>query len=118
MNFQEYQKAASSTAIYPKNGVAGLAYVSLGLNGEAGEVAEVVKKIIRDDNVSKSRENLDKAIDNKLDTLEKEIGDVLWYVSALCSELGISMEKVAEKNLKKLRSRKERNVIKGSGDNR
>ena len=61
MELREYQTKAMSTAIYPRHGVAGLAYVSLGLNGEAGEVAEVIKKIIRDDEVSTDRSKLDDA---------------------------------------------------------
>lgn len=118
MDFNEYQKQAKKTALYPKNEVSGLAYVALGLNGEAGEVAEIIKKIIRDENVSKDSGLLNKAIDKKLDDLTKELGDVLWYVASTCSELGILMENVAQTNIKKLQSRKERNVIKGSGDNR
>jgi NTP pyrophosphatase (non-canonical NTP hydrolase) len=118
MELREYQTKAMSTAIYPRHGVAGLAYVSLGLNGEAGEVAEVIKKIIRDDEVSTDRSKLDDAIDNKLADLSKEIGDVLWYVAALCTELGLDMNQIASDNIEKLQSRKNRNVIKGSGSNR
>ena len=118
MQFKEYQQKALSTAIYPRYGVSGLAYVSLGLNGEAGEVAELVKKIIRDDEVSESRDKLDKAINVKLDSLSKEIGDVLWYIAALCSEVGLNMEDVAKQNVAKLQSRKNRNKISGSGSDR
>ena len=118
MELMEYQRKAMATAIYPKNGIAGLAYVALGLNGEAGEVAELVKKIIRDEDVGVSREKLDKAIAAKLDVVSKEIGDVLWYVAAICSELGLSMDEVAAQNVEKLQSRKKRNLIKGSGSDR
>ena len=118
MELMEYQRTAMATAIYPKNGIAGLAYVALGLNGEAGEVAEIVKKIIRDEDVGVSREKLDKAIAAKLDVVSKEIGDVLWYVAAICSELGLSMDEVAAQNVDKLQSRKKRNLIKGSGSDR
>ena len=118
MELREYQNLAMKTAIYPRNGVAGLAYVSLGLNGEAGEVAEVVKKIIRDDEVSLDRAKLDMAINDRLDSLSKEIGDVLWYIAALSTELGLDMNQIATDNIKKLQSRKKRNAIKGSGSDR
>lgn len=83
----------------------GLIYSVLGLTGEAGELANKVKKTIRDGNVS-------------VDELAAELGDVLWYVSAVADNLGFKLEYIAETNLNKLRNRAERNAIKGSGDDR
>ena len=119
LTFTEYQKGAMSTAIYPichvmtKEEVLqriGFTYPALGLAGEAGELAEKFKKIIRD--------NEGMINDDKQKELAKELGDVLWYVAALCTELGLNMEEVAAANLAKLASRKDRGVIQGSGDNR
>ena len=102
MTFDEYQKFARSTAIYPKE--CKVTYPTLGLCGEAGEVAEKVKKNIRDG--------------KSLDGVGLELGDVLWYISALADDLGVTLEEVAQANVDKLTSRKERNMIGGSGDNR
>jgi len=102
MNFNEYQKLARSTAIYPEEYK--VIYPALGLCGEAGEVAEKVKKNIRDG--------------KSLDGVGLELGDVLWYISALADDLGVTLEEVAQANVDKLTSRKERNMISGSGDNR
>lgn len=109
MTFKEYQKHSRLTAIYPdvnKNFV----YPTLGLAGEAGEVAEKIKKVLRDDGGVVSEE--------KKEELQKELGDVLWYISQIASELGLSLEEIALDNLKKLFSRKEREKLGGSGDNR
>ena len=114
----DYQSKAISTAVYPSGGIQGIAYTALGLNGEAGEVAERIKKIVRDDNAGKSREALDKAIDVRRDDIVKEMGDVLWYLAAMCHELGVTLEEVANANVEKLLSRQKRGVLKGSGDNR
>ena len=109
MNFNEYQNLALSTAIYPRRYET--IYPALGLCGEAGEVAEKIKKSIRDglpyEQMNSFREDM-----------TKELGDVLWYVAALASDLNISLDDVAEKNVQKLASRKKRNKIGGSGDNR
>ncbi len=114
MTFGEYQAAAQETAIYPSptlNGQnVGFVYPALGLAGEAGEIAEKCKKILRDKNGIVSDE--DKLL------IKKEIGDQIWYIAALCKEFGLSMDEVAVANIDKLRSRKERGVIQGSGDNR
>ena len=111
MNFQEYQRKARSFAIYPGKGTAhGFSYTALGLNGEAGEVAEHAKKILRDDTGAITAE--------RRNHLKKEIGDVLWYVSNCCSELGISLNEVAKENIEKLSSRKKRGKIKGQGSQR
>lgn len=108
MDFKTYQDGAKTTAVYPES--ARLIYPSLGLCGEAGEVAEKIKKIIRDSNGEVTTE--------KRTEILKEIGDVLWYVAALCSDLDADMGDVAQANLDKLFSRKERGVIHGNGDNR
>jgi NTP pyrophosphatase (non-canonical NTP hydrolase) len=76
------------------------------LAGEAGEVTEKVKKMLRDGTVPDKKE------------IAKELGDVLWYISALAGDFGISLEEIAQMNYEKLKSRQERNVISGSGDNR
>lgn len=108
MELSEYQERSRSTASYPRD--AALAYPALGLAGEAGEVAEQVKKAIRDDGweITPARRA----------ALTKELGDVLWYVAALASELGLELEEIAEVNLAKLQSRKLRGVLSGSGDDR
>jgi len=109
MTFQEYQDEARKTAIYP-NKDNNFIYPTLGLAGEAGEVAEKIKKVIRDGNGIVSEE--------KKEEITKELGDVLWYVANLSKELGISLETVAERNIEKLKSRQDRNQLQGSGDNR
>jgi|TARA_R100001244_G_scaffold129163_1_gene100397 NTP pyrophosphatase (non-canonical NTP hydrolase) len=98
-----------STAIYPNRGN-NLVYPVLGLNGEAGEIAEKLKKIIRDSGGELSPESRK--------DLSKELGDILWYVAACCDELGLRMDSVASANIAKLASRKERGQLSGSGDNR
>ena len=109
MEFSEYQKLSRETAVYPNAG-SNYIYPTLGLSGEAGEVAEKIKKAIRD---------CGGVVDEARRTeIEKELGDVLWYVAQLASELGLSMDTVARKNIDKLFSRKARNVLTGSGDNR
>lgn len=104
MDFKTYQQGARETAIYP--GQYKVVYPALGLSGEAGEVCEKVKKSIRDG----------KEID--IDAMTKELGDVLWYLAAISSDLGISLDDVARANYEKLKSRQERGVLQGSGDNR
>lgn len=106
MNFSEYQKRASATAIYDTK--FSVLYPALGLAGEAGEVADKVKKIIRDN----------KSLVNEKQELAKELGDVLWYINALARDIGYSLEVIAEMNLEKLESRKERGTLQGNGDNR
>ena len=111
MTFNEYQDHAATTAIYPKRGkISGLAYTALGLNGEAGEVAEKIKKALRDNNGV-----IDEA---KTYELAKELGDVLWYVAETASQLGLSLGQIAEINVEKLYSRKDRGQLQGSGDER
>lgn len=108
MKINEYQEKALATAIYRVGNQ--IIYPTLGLTGEAGEVAEKVKKALRDKNGEFSDEY-------KLEIL-KEVGDVLWYCNALCRDLGYTLEECMELNIQKLESRKQRNIISGNGDNR
>ena len=109
MNFSEYQKKSRVTAIYPKAGD-NFIYPTLGLSGEAGEVAEKIKKVIRDKGG---------VIDDETrEAIKKELGDVLWYVSQIAAELKLDLDDIAEKNIEKLYSRLERNKLGGSGDDR
>lgn len=109
MNFEEYQQLARKTAVYPKIGE-NFIYPTLGLVGEAGEIAEKIKKVIRDNN-----EVLD---EERKQMLKKELGDVLWYLAQLSTELGLSLDEVASFNIEKLSSRQERGTLHGDGDNR
>lgn len=108
MELSEYQRLSRRTAEYPRE--AWLAYPALGLAGEAGEVAEHAKKAIRDDGGSVS--------DERKSAMAKELGDVLWYVAQIATELGLDLDAIAEQNLAKLLSRQERGVLSGSGDDR
>ena len=103
MNLNAYQKLTRETAIYPKNQA--IPYLALGLTSEAGEVAGKIKKQIRDGGVE------------VMGTID-EIGDVFWYLARLCDELGFDAEDVLQRNWAKLSDRKERGVIRGSGDKR
>jgi len=105
----EYQQEARKTAIYPNIG-SNYVYPTLGLCGESGEVAEKIKKVIRDNNGVIS--------DEIKEALRKELGDILWYIANLSSELNINMSSIASLNIQKLKDRQERNKLKGSGDNR
>lgn len=104
MRLDEYQKRTSNTAIYPPDEK--LEYLTLGLTSEAGEVAGIVKKWIRDGG------HLDHV------AMAGELGDVLWYVSELASAIDASLGWLAAVNLKKLDSRRQRGKIGGSGDDR
>jgi NTP pyrophosphatase (non-canonical NTP hydrolase) len=110
MTFEEYQEQALVTRLSTGDDFKDLLHWVLGINGEAGEVAEKVKKIIRDKNGKVTSED-------KLE-LSKEIGDVLWYLAVLARHLGIPLDTIAQQNLEKLQSRKQRGVLGGSGDNR
>ena len=109
MDFKTYQKKARITAQYPDLGSNNI-YPTLGLVGEAGEVAEKVKKVIRDKKGIFDEES-------KLG-IKKELGDVLWYLANLCTEFNFSLEEVAFQNLEKLRKRADKGKISGSGDDR
>lgn len=107
-DFNSYQRSASATAIYPDKHK--ILYPALGLAGEAGEVANKVKKIIRD--------GPDKMPDDWREQLASEIGDVLWYCAALATDLNLTLGMIAGQNEAKLRRRKESGTLGGSGDNR
>ena len=109
MDFNTYQNESRSTAIYPPIGGSEI-YPALELANEAGEVLGVIKKVYRDKSGQYSTEELDK--------VKGELGDALWALSQIATELGLSLSDVAETNLEKLRSRQERGVLGGSGDKR
>ena len=109
MDFKIYQKQARLTAQYPNLGSNNI-YPTLGLVGEAGEVAEKVKKVIRD-----KKGVFDEESKN---SIKKELGDVLWYLSNLCDEFNFSLEDVALQNIEKLKLRSANGRISGSGDDR
>jgi len=106
ISFNEYQSKARETALYPPE--LGLYYTTLGLTGEAGEVAEKVKKMIRDN----------KSIEECKTDILNELGDVLWYIANVAHEFGLTLSDIANNNIDKLQSRLDRGVIHGSGDNR
>lgn len=106
MTLNEYQQKALETAIYPTP----IIYPALGLCGESGEVADKVKKVIRD--------NESVFTDEKKTEIAKEIGDVLWYCATLSNDLGYTLDEIAEMNYNKLHSRQQRGMLGGSGDNR
>jgi NTP pyrophosphatase (non-canonical NTP hydrolase) len=109
MTLNEYQGAAKTTAVYTSADQQ-LVCTVLGLNGEAGEVAEKIKKVIRDKNSVIG--------DDDRREIQKELGDVLWYLAVLADTLGLDLESVAALNLEKLKSRYARGAIHGQGDNR
>jgi NTP pyrophosphatase (non-canonical NTP hydrolase) len=109
MNFNEYQGKSRRTAGYPAIGHP-VIYPALGLVNEAGEVAGKIKKIFRDKGGEINEETRS--------ALKAELGDVLWYVAQVCTELDLSMDEVAGYNIEKLYSRLERGTIRGEGDNR
>jgi NTP pyrophosphatase (non-canonical NTP hydrolase) len=109
MTFEDYQQESRRTVRYPDAGH-NFIYPTLGLSGEAGEVAEKIKKVIRDKNGVIDPETRN--------AIAKELGDVLWYVSQLATELGIGLEDVAHGNIEKLFSRLERGTLHGDGDER
>ena len=109
LSFSEYQKESAKTAVYPNIG-SNFIYPALGLAGETGEVMDKISKIIRDDN--------ERLTEERRKQIEKELGDVLWFLAQLCTELGLDLSEVAQKNLDKLFDRKRRGVLHGSGDDR
>lgn len=103
LDMDKYQKQAATTAIYDQKHA--IIYPALGLAAEAGEVANKVKKIMRDGKLDR-------------DGIASEIGDCLWYIAALCRDLNIDMENVAYENLEKLHGRQKRGTLRGNGDKR
>lgn len=110
MDFSEYQERALETFLQSKEWEFAVPYLTLGLNGEAGEVAEKVKKLYRDNGGVLTPE--------AREALVKEMGDVLWYLAVLAHVLEVPLEEVARQNIEKLASRKERGSLRGEGDNR
>jgi len=106
MDFKKYQKESRKTAIYDNLGK-NLFYPVLGLVGEAGEIAEKLKRTLRGEKNTFIKKEI-----------SRELGDVLWYLSQLASEFDLSLDKIAIENIKKLKSRKKRGVLRGKGDNR
>ena len=121
LSLNEYQRRAMETCLPTANN---FSYMMLNLVGEVGEFASKVAKAIRKDHLGILKGDLyvrEKGKENFLDTndeLMAEAGDILWQLSGLCSVMGWPLDEVAEANLDKLASRKQRNVIDGSGDNR
>jgi len=109
MELNDYQKLAMKTAIFPERD--GYSYTALGLAGEAGEIANKVKKFIRD---GYDEEELQ----IKLNDIADELGDVLWYVAAVAHVIGTDLESVAKNNLYKLAERQRKGTLQGSGDKR
>jgi len=118
MTFDEYEKKAQETVEYPiilvdagdKDTEANYLYPVLGLVGEAGEVAEKIKKIIRNKKGNYTLQDIEE--------IKKELGDVLWYIQAVAKEFKISLDNIAVSNIAKLQDRQKRGVIKSEGDNR
>lgn len=113
MELNEYQNAAEKFAVYPQHGTGSwtaVAYVSLGAAGEAGEVANKVKKVARDDNLE--------MLDSRREAILDEVGGCLWYLSQICTELGTNLSFVAQANLAELGRRQENGTIWGDGDKR
>ncbi len=108
MELNDFQNEANKTAIYPIEQQ--IIYPTLGLTGEAGEVADKVKKILRDKNSI--------FYPDDCHNIALELGDVLWYISTLARDLNYTLEEIAQMNIDKLRSRQERNKLGGSGDDR
>lgn len=117
MDVKKYQDLILRTAIYPRS--IGLAYCALGLSDEAGEVTGKIKKFYRDTPIREGKDLpvLEDAPELKT-MIKKELGDVLWYLTALANELGLSLEEIMEANYEKLMKRMEQDTIRGSGDDR
>ena len=109
MNLSDYQQKSRATAKYPVIGH-GVIYPTLGLTNEAGEVAGKIKKVFRDKDGIISEETRE--------ALKAELGDVLWYLAQVATELNLSLDEIAEHNIAKLLDRQARGKIQGDGDNR
>lgn len=113
MTLDEYQERTSDSAVYPgarEQNLIGLIYAGLGASNEAGEIAGKIKKIMRDDN--------GQITDEKRIAIQGEVGDTLWYLGQVADQLGLKLGAIAEANIAKLKDRKDRGVLQGSGDNR
>ncbi len=107
-DFNSYQRTATKTAIYPAEHK--ILYPALGLAGEAGEVANKVKKVMRD--------GVENQANDWKEQIASEIGDVLWYCAALSNDIGIPLALIAAQNRDKLLARKQKGTLQGSGDTR
>lgn len=115
MTLDQYQDKVSEFCFYPGS----LLYPALGLTGEAGEVAEKVKKLYRDTEVNFMREDMTEELTpDQARAIALEVGDVLFYVAAIANDIDYSLEEIADMNIDKLTDRKARNVLSGSGDHR
>lgn len=113
--FDNYQEDAETFAIYPN----ALIYPALGLAGETGEVVEKIKKLVRDQKFPINCDDPSNLISEQdKQAIAAELGDTLWYLSAIASDLGLRLSDIANQNLEKLDDRKQRNIIQGSGDTR
>lgn len=108
MELNDYQKAALATAIYPNDGT--ISYLALAISGEAGELADKVKKVLRD------KDGMFAESDKR--ALALELGDVMWYAANLAHILGYDLSEVAQMNIEKIAGRVERGTLHGAGDNR
>lgn len=108
MELNEYQEKAVSTAIYPNDGK--ISYLALALCGEAGELADKVKKVLRDKN--------GQFYIADLSAIALELGDVLWYAANFAKAIGFTLSDIAEQNLNKIQSRIDRGTLHGDGDYR
>jgi NTP pyrophosphatase (non-canonical NTP hydrolase) len=113
MNFNEYQHEALKTADYPDKGN-NILYPAMGLAGEAGECLDKIKKYWRNFGITSG----DQLNEEQRHLIILELGDQIWYLAAMCSELGVSLDCIADLNLKKLHDRQNRGTIKSEGDQR
>lgn len=112
-HFNEYAEETDKTAVYPDAGegtIDAVTYATMGLVGEAGEVANQMKKVLRDDNGEVTPERLVK--------IKKEIGDTLWYAARIARELDLDLDEIAESNIEKLLARMKSGSLRGDGDDR
>lgn len=113
LTLNQYQERARATADYPLLGE-NLLYPAIGAGEEAGEILGKVKKLWRNKGKTAAKD----LTQEEKDAIIKEVGDNLWYLAAMCNELGITLQYAGEVNLAKLADRRERGVIKSEGDNR
>ena len=113
MTLDEYLSRATEFAFYEGS----LVYPALGLAGEAGETCEKIKKLVRDDGIDFTLDDLSEEIEpEKARALALELGDCLWYIANIANDIGYSLEEIADMNLTKLQDRQHRNKLSGSGD--
>lgn len=117
MEFNSYQVRAFITAVYPNLG-SNILYPAIGIAGEAGELLDKIKKAWRNSGVMKPSSILSTLTEKQISDIAKELGDILWYVAAFATEMGLELNDIAAINLEKLANRHNNNTIKGEGDNR